>query len=327
MFAQTRQIFARFIPVISLWFGFSGATTQSPLPEYETTSSGSNYRVLLVGDSWTEFFWINRSLRNVFSDQGHGDIWEKGDLTTLSGSTAAEWTEIQQLQTIADELALNPSIDIIQVTLGGNDFLAGVQGNGWYVGITQEEEQAVIDRIISDIGIVIDYTLNLNPEYKVLLSFYDFPNFEESLNGILSFSCEDLFNRMNQPTTLELNQAFGRFNASLKAQIAAFERVSLVDHVGLMQFQFGFPAMNIPPGSLLPPGDPNLPSPIQAMFLGADCIHLNSAGYEGIAKNLWDSYYIHHFCVSDVSWEAAVEGWAFERDIRELVDFSNRRCL
>lgn len=287
--------------------------------------AGGSFEVLVVGDSWSEFFWVNRSLRTVFSAQGHSDSLEKGDATTISGSTAAEWTAASQLQLITDELNAHPSIGIIQLTIGGNDFLAGAAENGWFSGISPADEQALINRILGDVETVINHILNLDSRYTVLLSFYDFPNFEESLSGILALSCINLHNGMNQPTTQELNAAFNRFSQQFQQLEDLSSRVHLVQHSGLMQYHFGVPNQNIPPKTILPPGDPNYPSPIQAMFLGADCIHLNSSGYQIVAENLWNQFYIDQFCVTSVSLFQQLSIWPGNSVLR-ITNMVNRQC-
>jgi hypothetical protein len=67
-----------------------------------------------------------------------------------------------------------------------------------------------------------------------------------------------------------------------------------------MQDALGFPDAQppIPPGALAPPGDPTLPSPIEAMWLGGDCIHLGDPGYAGVAERLWHEYY--HFAFDGI---------------------------
>jgi hypothetical protein len=161
-----------------------------PLLNLATPAVGQEFRVLLVGDSWAELMWFNQSLRTVFAEEGHPEILEKGDVTALGGTTAAEWTTPSFLQLITDELDANPTLEVVQLTLGGNDFLAGQPGGGWYQGM---------------------------------------------------------------------------------------------------------PDAGIDPGDLPPPGDVTLPSPPEAMFLGADCFHLNTEGYEHLARNLWDGYYASRF--------------------------------
>ena len=78
-----------------------------------------------------------------------------------------------------------------------------------------------------------------------------------------------------------------------------------------MQYVFGYPSQGIPPGQLAPPGDPTLPSPPQAMLLGADCIHLSDNGYLAVAQNLWDGYYEARFTgIFASGFESGFAGWS-----------------
>lgn len=238
-------------------------------------------RVLLVGDSWAAFFWQTQALGQTFAAHGHPEFVERGEVTAIAGSTAAEWTDPAFLQLVTDELAAHPTIDIVQITLGGNDFLAG-EPDGWYVGMPDPD--ALYAEIVADVATVVDHTLALDPDVRVLVSGYDYPNFVESLERVLAFVCIPLWNGMVQPDPPALNQASLALGAEFDTLAATRERVDVIHHWGLMQFVFGAGA---PP----PPGDPTLPSPIEAMALQADCIHLRPSGYLAVAESLWPSYY------------------------------------
>ncbi len=266
------------------------ASAEPAIPE-----GGGTVRVLLVGDSWSEFMWFDGSLRNVFAANGRPDIVEEGGETAISGSTAAEWSQPAMLQLIADELAAHPTIDTVQLTLGGNDFLAGQPGGGWWTGISAAGEEALFDQIVADATTVVDFILAQDPELEIVISLYDYTNFVESLSGILGFLCNPTWDDLGEPTPLEINAAGGRLQDRVDTLIASRQRLFGVRHYGLMQFVYGFPDDGIPPGQLLPPGDLNRPSPIEAMRLGADCFHLSADGNEVLAQNLWDQYYDRRF--------------------------------
>lgn len=248
-------------------------------------------RVLLVGDSWAELMWLDRSLRDVFAANGRPDVVEVGAQTAQSGTTAAEWTNPAMLQLITDELQANPTIDVVQLTIGGNDFLAGQSGGGWWTGMTVGETEALFDQILADAAIVIDHISSLDPDFQVLVSLYDFTNFVDTINGPLGFFCGPLWNDLGQPTPAQVNTAAIALQERFDLWAADRPRVTSIGHSGSMQFFFGFPDEGIPPGQILPPGDLTRPSPIEAMRLGVDCIHLSVTGYEIVVQTLWDSFY------------------------------------
>ena len=256
---------------------------------------GTVTRVLLVGDSWSEFMWFDGSLRDVFAANGRPDIVEEGGVTAISGSTAAEWSQPSMLQLIADELAAHPTIDTVQLTLGGNDFLAGQSGGGWWTGLSMAQEEALFDQILADATTVVDFILAEDPDLEIVISLYDYTNFVESLSGVLGFLCNPTWDDLGQPTPFEINGAGARLQDRVDTLIASRERTFGVHHYGLMQFVYGFPDDGIPPGQVLPPGDLNRPSPIEAMRIGADCFHLSADGNEVLAQNLWNQYYDRRF--------------------------------
>ncbi|MEM8996211.1 MAG: GDSL-type esterase/lipase family protein [Acidobacteriota bacterium] len=255
-------------------------------------AAGATERVLLVGDSWTWFMWQNETMRDVFADNGFPGIIEVGGATTINGSTAADWSQPGNLQLITDALAARPTIDIVQLTIGGNDFLDGQPGGGWFVGMTPAEFDAMADRIRSDAQTVIDHILGLDPDLQILLSLYDYANFED---GTL-IGCSGRWTDLGQPTPRQLNQATLDLEAAI-ASLGDDPRVTLIGHAGLMQFTFGFPGDGVPPGQLLPPGDLDRPSPVESMFffIVPDCIHLSGDGYYAVGQNLWNRFYEAQF--------------------------------
>ena len=82
-------------------------------------------RILLVGDSWPGFMWAERSLRTALNAAGLGTYEEKGDVTAIGGSRASDWAQPAWLQLITDEIGANPTIDIVHLSIGGNDILGG----------------------------------------------------------------------------------------------------------------------------------------------------------------------------------------------------------
>ncbi|MCB1041658.1 MAG: SGNH/GDSL hydrolase family protein [Acidobacteria bacterium] len=262
-------------------------------------SAGTEIRVLVVGDSWAEFMWNNRTLRNVFVAHGVTDVVEQGAVTAISGSTAVEWATPSYLQLITDELTAYPTVDTVLLSMGGNDFLAGQPGGGWYVGMPPSELDLLLNTTIDAIQTVIDHILNLRPSAEIILNLYDYTNFVESLTGPLFILCNGTWQDLGQPTPIQINQAQIDMEQFLVGALVDGISVFHVSHYGAMQFHFGYPSMSILPGTLPPPGDLMLPSPPQAMFLGYDCFHLNPEGYQVMGENLWQAYFeARYTCVS-----------------------------
>ena len=94
-------------------------------------------RLLLVGDSWPAFMWAGipvmdpggRVFQEAFIENGLGQWEEWGQYTTIPTSMAYEWAGneltpwlLGKLDLIRRELRDNPTIDIVHLCLGGNDF-------------------------------------------------------------------------------------------------------------------------------------------------------------------------------------------------------------
>ena len=80
-------------------------------------------RVLIVGDSWAAQQVADNVHQVVFTANGFSQFTVDGANTAISGSEAADWAMADQLALIAEALDAEPSIDTVQLTIGGNDFL------------------------------------------------------------------------------------------------------------------------------------------------------------------------------------------------------------
>ncbi len=251
-------------------------------------------RVLIVGDSWAEQQWEDGVHDAVFAVNGYPQYISEGDTVAISGSTAAEWVAPSELQKITDALNANPDIDTVQLTLGGNDVL-----DQWDTSMTPMQVTDLQNQITADLQLVVDHILSHDIKIEVILSFYDYANFVDSLTGPGSFFCVNLHNSLGQPTPLELNNIGASFEQAFTSVATNNPRVSHVSHFGLMQNLYGFPDQNIQPGDLQPPGDMTLPSPVESMRLNfgivTDCFHLTAEGYDVLVQNTYENYFQYRF--------------------------------
>ncbi len=102
-------------------------------------------RILLVGDSWPAFmssgisgaFWQydhGSAFRDILPEMGYGQWSDIGD-TAVAGSMITQWSTneptgtpfgiIGKLEWIRRELMAHPTIDIVHLGLGGNDYIRG----------------------------------------------------------------------------------------------------------------------------------------------------------------------------------------------------------
>jgi len=102
-------------------------------------------RILVVGDSWPMFlmgglfFWTydnGSAFRDVLAQMGYGRWGDLGERTALGGSMITEWSTnelhhvppygvIGLLDLIERELVECPTLDIVHLCLGGNDYMRG----------------------------------------------------------------------------------------------------------------------------------------------------------------------------------------------------------
>jgi lysophospholipase L1-like esterase len=247
-------------------------------------------RVLLIGDSWTNIMWDNLSLRDVFVDAGFSGIYERGTNTAIGGTTASYWAAPANLATITSELNAYPSIDMVHLSMGGNDMLAGQSSGGWYKGMGASAEAALFDTIKGNIETVIQHILNLRPEMKIVICSYDYLNLWDTLNIPAN---QLLWNNVGQPTPRELNDAFiamGNHQHELALEYGT--SVTYVNNWGLMHFLHGYNSVFEAYRFGVPWGHPNYPWPkSMGANNGDDAIHLNATGYYELSVNLWDKFY------------------------------------
>jgi len=248
--------------------------------------------LLLIGDSWADQQFGDQSHSMVFAALGFGQVQVFGAATVESGSTAAEWATPARLATIGQALT-DPAIEIVQLSVGGNDFL-----DAWNAELDSAAQAALFAAIRADVETIVEFILDVRADVEVLLSFYDYPNFVDTLGGIDgALFCAPLWNSMERPTPLEVNTAAVALEQSILS-LKDHPRVFHVSHFGQMQSLFGFSDMGIAPGDLRPPGDPALPSPTAALrFNGADCFHLSAEGYDQLVINQFEGYFETRFDV------------------------------
>lgn len=254
---------------------------------------GQTERILIVGDSWAELTWEFGSLDRAMQRAGHGDKIAVGEVTAIGGTTAEQWKTAAYQQLIASELAAYPSIDVIHLSLGGNDFL----GN-WNTGMTAAEELALFQRIATDLQVLVQFIHGLDPGIQVVLNGYDYVNLEEKRwQDPFTFL---LWLILGTPTPARINQALFQSSATIFSHLSSNPNVHFVNHAGLTHWAYGYPSRGLAPRTTPLPGnahngynpplggDPNLPGPA---FLMLDGIHYNEQGYDAVALHCAARFY------------------------------------
>jgi hypothetical protein len=232
-------------------------------------------RILMVGDSWAWFMYLNRSFRDALEDMGFKEYEEVGFFTTVPGSEASQWVNPNWLEQVRRELDNYPTVDIIHLSIGGNDFL-----NHWHIDMPAEEKDALFQQVVHDTVTVIHALLDMKPNLRVALIEYDYIN-----KGRGKASCQ------------ELNLAGAELSRRRMEACRNIDRCRYVQTYGLMQYCFGVSNDVAPrtvplPGQYsdyepFPGGNPDYCNDPRAMM---DKVHLSGEGY----------YYLARYCIDVV---------------------------
>lgn len=232
-------------------------------------------RILLVGDSWSWFLWLNRSFKLALEEAGLGEWEECGLYTTIPGSTVREWTQPEWLEKVREELERHPTIDIVHLSTGGNDFL-----ENWHPKMKPADQDKLFQQVVRDEEKLIRFILSVRPNIRVAVCNYDY------------------INRAKRGATVQETNKTGMVLAKMKLEmIKTLPRTQFIQNYGVMQHYYGID--EIPPGTLplpgnapdyepFPGGDPSRGAPKVVMF---DNVHLNQEGYNTLARHCLNVVY------------------------------------
>lgn len=312
---------------------------------------GTSARVLLAGDSWAQFMWDDDAHNEIFDKFGHADkiavsrslgsnpgAGHSGPEYAISGSEAREWVNTASYPWIANvvaELQAQPSIDTVVFSLGGNDILAGRSGGGWYKDMDLDvpgSENALFARVLADSQTIVQSFLAVRPQMDVLVSSYEYPNFNVSPLWCWIYACpkrEDLSrNPASQLVTdAELNAMSLAVEARRMTWTNANPRLYFDHGVGEMHHYYGDgitapgvlprPGQQAPDYLPFPGGNPSRPS-LRENFrssggIPADPIHLDPEAYLYKVGVQAQSYFFPRFrgiqSASFPSQGGANDGW------------------
>ena len=274
-------------------------------------------RVLIAGDSWAQYMWDDGSHNDIFDKFGHGEKRAVGRSLgsdpgpgyggpeyTISGSQARHWVDTANYPWIANmvsALQSDPSIDLVVLSIGGNDVLAGKDSGGWYKDMDLDvpgSEEAFFAGLEQDTFTIVQAALAVRPDLRVMISSYDFPNFNVGFWCFLS-ACPLRRNLSRDPdndliSDAEINAMLVQLEQLRIGWVNSDARILYDNSNGLMHFYYGDgvsgPAVLPHPGQIapdylpMPGGNPQRPS-LRSNFrrpngIDADPIHLDYEGYQ-----------------------------------------------
>lgn len=231
-------------------------------------ASAGTPRILLVGDSWAERAWRTRAFRTALANEGLAQFEEKGDATAIGGTTSSDWATPPYLQKITDELEANPSLDIVHLSIGGNDFLQADLSNPL-------EALLILFRVLCNTRTVVEHIHAVRPEARIAYATYDYV----PAGGGLAFE-------------------LGVLAAAVRFLSRADPRYFLLDDLGVLHHDFGYPGEFGPGETPLPGGypwyrpllggDPRFPGSPE---LFDDPIHPNETALVALAEHAIDEFY------------------------------------
>lgn len=313
-----------FLPIAFLFvFCFTAAAQVCPTNTSQPT-------ILLAGDSWAEFMWTDGRYNQIFDKFGFNNeriiakslgsnpgAGHTGPEYAISGSTAREWADQVNYPWIANvnaEITANPTIKTVVLSIGGNDFLAGRPGGGWYQNMDNDvpgSELALFNQIKTNTLTIINGVQAVHPDVEFLITSYDYPNF--SISGIACwiYACgkrRDLSFRDNiLISDADLNQMMISIETFRINEIISQPKVYFDNAIGLMHYYYGdgnsaggtlpYPVQTMPYGSNFYGGNPALPTIRSNFRFGFDPIHLDADAYEYKIINQTMSYFMPRFKV------------------------------
>ena len=240
-------------------------------------------RILIVGDSWAASISAeNRDgfpAPDVFDDtlkaNGLGAFETQGKLTAWGGRKASDWAKPKHLAEIRSELLAYPSIDIVHLIVGGNDFL-GALNQADFAGKTAEERKVVWDAVARNIQSIVDTCQSVRKDIRVVIADYDY----------LDHRAAEQFWKMNfhGASVREVNSWFVELGEAKRDIAVATPQCEYIDNWGTLQYWFGEPPRNVP----LPGGNLDAPMP---KGISPDGIHPNADAHAKLIQNAIDQCY------------------------------------
>src|SRR3954463_15257453 len=128
-----KKYFLALVSVITLFTGTTfSQCTETPEP-----------KVLLVGDSWAWFMNTEATINSVLKTWGHSNYRYVSNATlAVNGAQTDDVMKASTEAEILHQLTINPSISVVDLSIGGNDFLGD-----WKVSMTQGQTDTLMNAV------------------------------------------------------------------------------------------------------------------------------------------------------------------------------------
>ncbi len=196
-------------------------------------------RILLAGDSWTHFMFFDGTFRDVLDERGFTDVDFMN--IALGGTKASQWASPFKLENTRGYLEASPDIDVVFMTLGGNDLMYG-EPTSWFENHeTPEQEDAFFTWIADNVAAVARNIVETRPNIHVVICGYDYVNAIKKAGNDCSTSPETALIMCNL-----VNEAMIRCEKKVAQTVSGIERCRFVNNYGVLQHELGYPGSVIP---------------------------------------------------------------------------------
>lgn len=255
--------------------------------------------VVTIGDSWASLI-ADGAPGSIASSSVHGNAFQNVLNAAAPGKTVYNGGfygglaagHVNQLNDITNIVNASGA-DIVYLSSGGNDMLAGIAGGGWVRG--SGNNPALYASIQNNVQTIVNHILGIRPDIQVVIAGYDYLNVWDFGNDGLTLAANlgigktgNLF--FDAPQNQELNDGFKAAEAGKISIAQNSRRVHHVTNFGLMNTVVGYNGYfgNWPGfGNYPPEAYGGLPSPTNRM---SDPIHLNTQGYELLTLNVFNQF-------------------------------------
>ena len=268
----------------------------------QTSCDTVTNRILMVGDSWSNFPVGFGSFEKNLDRFGFTNVGMYSNTSDLSvnGAETHDFLTPAGKAAIQNAITSNPTIEIVNLSIGGNDIL-----NTWNNSMDSLTTDSLLESTMKRADSIIMFILSLKPGIKVYISGYDFANFEEVIQTSAAPTFHPFYarwNGMGKPTFTELNKLLTEASKKFQRLANSYFHVDYKNPLGLMQYLYGqSTALGVPPSGTYAPrtvtfpgGRLDYPTPKARMnnyTLFLDCFHLDAEGYDKLYKYYFEEYY------------------------------------
>lgn len=271
----------------------------------QTTCDSITNRILMVGDSWSNFpvgFGSFEKNLDRFGFTNVGMFSNTSDLS-VNGAETHDFLTPTGKAAIQNALIANPTIEIVNLSIGGNDIL-----NTWDNSMDSLTTDSLLNATMNRVDSIIMFIESVKPGIKIYLSGYDFANFGEVIQTFTAPTFHPFYSRwdgMGQPSFTEINTLLTTASNKYATLANSYFHATYKSPIGLMQYLYGqTTALGVPPSGTYAPrtvtfpgGRLDYPSPKTRMnnyTVFRDCFHLDAEGYDMLYKYYFEEYYFDY---------------------------------